>query len=43
MIRNALVETLEQGELLEKMKEKLIGSICPSITKIGNKFEKITK
>jgi hypothetical protein len=43
LIRNALVETLEQGELLEKMKEKLLGSICPTIKKFGNGFESMEK
>jgi|LakMenEpi03Aug12_release.lakeMendotaPanAssembly.Ray.scaffolds.fasta_scaffold263563_4 hypothetical protein len=38
LVRNALVETLEQGDLLENMKEKLVGTICPSLKKVSSGF-----
>lgn len=41
VIRNALVETLEQNDLIKNMEDKLLSHICPAIRKVGNQFSKI--
>jgi hypothetical protein len=41
VIRNALVETLEQGSFMSTMEEKISSYICPSIRKVGGQFSKM--
>jgi hypothetical protein len=41
VVRNALVETLEQQNFISTMEEKLLGYICPAIRKVGNQFSKL--
>ena len=41
VIRNALVETLEQQNFIKSMEDKLTDYICPAIEKVGNQFSKI--
>jgi hypothetical protein len=41
VVRNALVETLEQNEFFTKLEEKLTTFVCPNIRKVGNQFSKM--
>lgn len=40
VVRNALVETLDQQSFLQNMEEKLLEYLCPTIRKINDKFKK---
>lgn len=41
VIRNALVETLEQQSFIQNLEEKLTDYLCPTIRKVDSKFKKI--
>lgn len=40
VVRNALVETLEQQSFMQNLEDKLMDYMCPAIKKVGDKFKK---